>query len=233
MRILLLLAVASLLSVPALAQTDAPAAAQPDVAQPAAPRHVAGTIVSFEGGNLSVKSDAGDMVTVGVPPAAAIVYNESRRFSDIKVGDFLGVAAVTESDGKLHAQEVRIFPESLRGLGEGQYPMGDASPNRSMTNATVAEVVAVSAGGTMTLTFHGAGPPGDPNCSGHAAMDGNGCVGMTDIVVAPGVPVRAYVAGDNSLLVPGAAVSMIVAAASDGSLLATRLLVEHNGVKPN
>jgi hypothetical protein len=129
---------------------------------------------------------------------------------------------------------VRIVPEQLRGMGEGQYSMNDPTvPNRSMTNATVAQVAAVGKGGTLSLTYHGAGDAGASNCTGHAAEGGKGCVGQTQLYVAPGVPISAYVIGDTSSLVPGAAISMTVATGPDGNPITPRMLVEHNGVKPS
>ena len=214
----------------ATAPPQGPAQAAPQM--PNGPHRVRGTVVSFDGKILMVKSDSGETVVASVLPTAMFLYNEPRKISDIHVGDFLGSAAVPGSDGKLHAQEVHIFPGSLRGTGEGQYPMGDPTANRSMTNATVAEVTSVARGGSLKLTYHGAGAPGDPACSGHAARGGDGCVGQTEIVVAPGVPILAYVVGDRSALVPGAAISMVVDTGPEGGLETARLLVEHNGIKP-
>lgn len=152
--------------------------------------------------------------------------------ADIHRGDFVGSSALTGADGKLHAQEVRIFPDSLRGMGEGQYPMGD-STNRSMTNATVSEVTAVSpTSGTLKLEFHGAVTDANGACTGRAASDGTGCTGETEVQVAPGIPILAYVVGDSSALAPNAAVSALFAPGPDGGWIAPRLLVEHKGIKP-
>lgn len=241
MRVVASVAAFALLSLSAAAQTPgntlAPAGGEPQGPEQTqqvthGPEHVRGTIVSFDGKELAVKSDDGSMVNVAVQPDSVMLYEVRKRLSDIRDGDFLGSAAVLGFDGKLHAQEVRIFPNALRGMGEGQYPMGEADSNRSMTNATVEQVMAVTRGGTLKLSYHGAGAPGDPNCTGHAARDGNGCVGETEIVVAPGVPIMAYVMGDSSTLVPGAAISMLVTTGPDGTPVASRLLVEHKGVKP-
>lgn len=214
----------------ALAQTTpAPAAAAPP-----APHRVKGTIVSFDATAqaLTVKGDDGQTVTVGVIPQTRYIYNEKRSVSDIHQGDFVGSAAVKGSDGKLHAQEVHIFPDTLRGMGEGQYGMNDNNPNRSMTNATVMQVASVSGNGDMTLSYHGARAAGDANCTGHAAPGGAGCTGTTEIEVAKDVPVIGLVAGDQSALVPGAAVSMLVVTTPDGKQVTPGMTVEHNGVKP-
>jgi hypothetical protein len=236
---------AALLAAPAFA--DGPAAAPPSP-----PKLIKGTIVLFDATaqSLTVKVSDSQSVTVGMLPNTNIVYDEMRSLADIKEGDFVGSAALKGADGKLHAQEVHIFPASMRGAGEGQYGMGDANPNRSMTNATVSGVTraptsskrsmtnamvakAPGASGAMALTFHGASDTGGV-CSGPAAQAAKdaGCTGSAEIVVAPGVPVVALVPGDRSLLLPGKAVSMFVVTGKDGKPVALGMTVENKGVKP-
>lgn len=198
-----------------------------------APQRIKGTIDTFDpvARTLSVTSGK-KAFSVTLQPSLRVITNQRRRLADIKPGDFIGAAALKGSDGRLHAQQVNVFPQELRGMGEGQYPMGDAASNRIMTNATVAEVVSVAANsGTLKVGYRGAtAAAADGSCSGHAAT--SGCQGTAEIVVAPGIPVIALMLGDESLLVPGAAVSLIVSTAQDGSLVATRLTVEKDGVKP-
>jgi len=63
--------------------------------------------------------------------------------SDIKQNSFVGVTAMPQPDGSLNAVEVHIFPESMRGTGEGHYP-GDLRPQSTMTNANVEQIVSAS-----------------------------------------------------------------------------------------
>src|SRR5579864_9847949 len=129
------LIIATCLCAATMAQNGPPLASPVQIAPQVqtGPHRVRGTIVSFDGKTVTVKSDSGEAVAVSVLPTATFLYNEPRRVSDIHVGDFLGSAAVPGSDGKLHAQEVHLFPAPMRGTGEGQYPMGDPAANRSMT----------------------------------------------------------------------------------------------------
>ncbi len=53
-----------------------------------------------------------------------------------------------------------------------------------------------------------------------------------EVQIVPGVPIIALVVGDESLLVPGAAISLSVVSAADGTLASSRLTVEKDGVKP-
>jgi len=240
MRGLMFVGLASLFLASPIALADTrseaspPAPAQSSVMPPAptGPHRVNGTIVSFDGKKLTVRTDTGETVSAAVLPTTAVLFEEPRTMTDIHRGDFVGSAALSGADGKLHAQEVRIFPESLRGMGEGQYPMGD-STNRSMTNATVSEVTAVSPmSGALKLEFHGAATAANGTCTGRAASDGTGCTGEAEVQVAPGIPILAYIIGDASALVPNAAVSALFAPGPDGGWIAPRLLVEHKGIKP-
>ena len=89
---------------------------------------------------LSVTTSDKKSVSVTLEPDLRVIYDAKRTLNDIKAGDFIGSATLKTADGKLRAQEVHVFPDSMRGAGEGQYATSDANPNRAMTNATVAEV---------------------------------------------------------------------------------------------
>lgn len=182
--------------------------AMPLFAQTATTR-IAGTVASFDGQTVSVKRADQSVVTVLLPAGIEIGAVVDRKLSDIKPGDFVGSAAVKGMDGKLHAQEVHIFPEDRRGSGEGHRPMGE--PEQTMTNATVAEVATISDGRTLRLKYPG----------GEQVID-----------VAPGTRVVMFVKGDNSLLKPCAAIRIQAATGGDGKLVARSVQAEKDGVKP-
>lgn len=218
----------------ALAAACASAQTVPPAAAPAAQR-IKGTIEAFDPVARSLSVTSGKTIaTVTLPANLRIVYNQRRKVADIKEGDFIGAAALKAAGGKLRAQQVAVFPEELRGMGEGQYPMGDAASNRIMTNATVAGVTAAAPNnGTLKVTYRGATAAVDGSCGGHANAAGSaGCSGDAEIVIAPGIPVIGLMLGDETLLVPGAAVSLVATTTSEGTLQATRLTVEKDGVKP-
>ena len=215
----LALAAPSLFALPALAQ-NAPA-------NPA----VAGVIQSFDGKTLMLKGNDGSMVTAALAPDARITLSVKKTLADIKPGDFIASGGTKGPDGKIHANEIRIF--SAPG-GEGQFPM--AQPGQVMTNATVKEIqtdatvkTVASAGGvpTIRLSFHGAGAPGSANCTGRSSDApggaGKGCVGETEFDVPANVPVVAQMPGDASMLKPGAKASVNVAKGADGSMMAARV----------
>lgn len=181
---------------------------------------------------LSVTTSDKKSVSISLEPDLRVIYDAKRTLNDIKAGDFIGTATLKTADGKLRAQEVHVFPDSMRGAGEGQYAMSEANPNRFMTNATVAEVQSIAANkGSIKLTYRGGVTAADGSCTGRAGS-GAGCTGEAEIQIAPGVPIIALVVGDESLLVPGATVSLSVVSTADGALASSRLTVEKDGVKP-
>ena len=173
------------------------------------PRPISGAIVSFDGTTLVVRPSSGEEMTVRVPPELKVGAVEERKLEDIKSGDFVGSAAIQGSDGRLQAQEVHIFPEAMRGTGEGHHPM--SGPNQTMTNATVAQIVTATAGRELHLRYGR---------------------GEQAITVEPGTRIVALIPGDRSLLKPGAAVLVFVRAEPDGSLTARAIQAEKDGVKP-
>jgi hypothetical protein len=69
---------------------------------------------------------------------------------DIKIGSFIGTTTVPGPDGSEIAVEVHVFPENMRGAGEGSRPY-DLRPNSTMTSATMAETIAGNDGHTLVL----------------------------------------------------------------------------------
>ncbi len=98
------------LAAPALAQT----------APSGTTMRVVGTVDKLDGNNLTVNMRDGSAVTVMLADTAAVFGAEKRTLADIKPGDYLASGGVKGTDGKIHAVDVRIFHETLRGTGEGQ-----------------------------------------------------------------------------------------------------------------
>jgi hypothetical protein len=203
-------------------------------AQNAAPTPpVAGVVQSFDGKTLTLKKDDGSLVAASLAPNVRITLSVKKTLADIKPGDFIASGGTRGPDGKIHANEIRIF--SAPG-GEGQFPM--TQPGMVMTNATVKEVMTdatvkkvASADGVpvIRLSFHGAGAPGAANCTGRASDApggaGTGCTGETEFDVPANVPVVAQLPGDPSMLKPGAKASMTVTKGADGAMAAARVTV--------
>ena len=120
--------------------------------QPPAPSRVRGTIEGVDGDVLVVKSRSGEDVTLHMTGDIRVVGITRISLSDIKVGSFIGTTTVPGPDGIQNAVEVHVFPENMRGTGEGSRPY-DLKPNSSMTNATVAESVVGNDGHTLLIKY--------------------------------------------------------------------------------
>jgi hypothetical protein len=148
---------------------------------------------------------------VALAPNYTVSGMVKKSLADIKDGNFVASTSVKGTDGKLHAVEVHILPDSLRGVArEGQFPW-DLMPDSLMTNATAAGIATAPQGHVIHVTWQG---------------------GEADVVVAPDTPVVGYMPGDGSLLKPGATVFMLAQKKPDGSLAAARVTAEKDGVKP-
>ena len=173
-----------------------------------APMRFHGVVVAFSGTTLTVRTDD-ETLTATIPPGLPVGAVTNRSLADIRPGAFVGSAAVLGRDGKLHAQEVHIFPEAQRGAGEGHRAM--EQPQQSMTNATVDGVAEAPDGRTLHLRYAG---------------------GEQTIEVGPDVRVVGLVPGDRSLLVPGAAVTIRAVPGAGDDLTAVSVQAEKDGVKP-
>ena len=118
--------------------------------QPPTPTRVRGTIEAVDGDVLAVKSRGGEDVKLHMTGDINIVGISKIALSDIKVGSFIGTTTVPGPDGNQNAVEVHVFPEAMRGTGEGSRPY-DLRPNSTMTNATVADSVVGNDGHTRAV----------------------------------------------------------------------------------
>jgi hypothetical protein len=118
------------------------------------PTRIRGTIEKLDGQALTVKSREGQTATIALADNVAVAYLVKKNVGDIKPGDYIASTGIKGTDGKLHAIEVRIFPESLRGAGEGQYPW-DLKPDSVMTNATVGTITQAPQGNVIKVSYKG------------------------------------------------------------------------------
>ena len=201
----------------ATAQTVAPAApAAAAPAQAVQTVRLRGTIEAVTPNMLTVKERGGQTVVLALSPTLVVQEVYPIELASIQPGSFIGTAALPQADGTQRAIAVTVFPESARGAGEGHRPF-DLQPQSTMTNATVANVAAVTDGAvlanaatqgrTLRLTYPG---------------------GEKTVTLAPGTPVVTFRNGDRSLLVPGASVSLN-AQEVNGTPTALRINAGRNG----
>jgi hypothetical protein len=172
---------------------------------------IAGTVESFDGRVLAVKSDRLGEVKIGLADNTTVFSVAKAGLSDVKPGAFIGVGAMPQPDGSQRAIQLTVFADTLRGLGEGFRPWS-ARPNSTMTNGTVDETVAAVDGQVLTVKYRG---------------------GEKKIVVPPDAVIQAYSVGDKRELMPGAHVAIVRAAKrADGSFEADRVNVGRGDVVP-
>ena len=217
---------ALLLASTALAQNAAPAGGAPGGGRGPAGTNVTGTIQSVVGTMVTIKAADGSVKTAALAPTATFSTSQKVKLSDIKPNDFIATGGTLGPDGKIHSNEIRIFPEANRGRGEGSYPMAQAG--QVMTNATVTQVISVPAGGgTMKMSFKGS-IGADGKCSGRAGVaDAAPCTGTTDIEVAPDIIVNRQGVGDASMLKAGTNATVTLTGA-DGAQTISRVTITLN-----
>src|SRR3954470_17086525 len=105
---------------------------------------IRGTIERLDGSTYVIKARDGAELKVALADNAQIAGVVKASLSDIKQGSFVGVTAMPKADGSQSALEVHIFPEAMRGTGEGHYPW-DLQPQSTMVSAVD--------GQTLTLKY--------------------------------------------------------------------------------
>ncbi len=158
-----------------------------------------------------IKLSDGTEAKVAPTEKALFVAIVKASLSDIKQGSFVGTTGMPQADGSQKAIEVHIFPEAMRGTGEGHYPW-DLRPQSTMTNANVEQTATGVDGQTLTLKYKD---------------------GEKKILVPPDAMIVTYVPGDKSEITPGT--KIFIAAAKkldDGTFQTPRINYGKNGLGP-
>jgi hypothetical protein len=189
---------ACLLGVSAVAQTTAP------------PTRIRGTIAAVEGQTLTVATREGPKVDITLNDPLTVATVKKIDLASIEPGTYVGIATKTGANGEMQAIEVLVFPEAMRGAGEGHYAW-DLEPGSMMTNGTVTGAVQATSGRELSLSFKG---------------------GSNKIVVPPGAPIVTFAPAERADLKPGAPVMFGATKNANGKLAASRVTVGKDGVAP-
>jgi hypothetical protein len=160
-----------------------------------------GTVASSSVSGFVVHSQQGPDMRLTFPDKPNIMVSNKATVADLAAGKFVGCTAVKRADNLLHATECHIFPEAMRGMGEGHNPMGP--PDTTMTNGNVATMtngqVRSTAGGasaTVNVTYKG---------------------GQQSIQVGPDTSITRIDAGTAAMVKRGVSVNGAAKPAADGS----------------
>ncbi len=184
----------------------------PAWAQATPPTALRGTIerVAPDRQSLDVKPRDGDEKTLRLLAGAKIARVVAASLADLKPGVYVGVAAVPGEDGALKALEVHIFPELLRGVGDGHRPF-DLAPGSTMTNGALSARVDEVDGSRIVVAYNG---------------------GQQTIAIDKSTPIVAIEPGSLGDLTAGAAIVARGRAGEDGSFEAHSVGVGVAGVVP-
>jgi hypothetical protein len=174
------------------------------------PTRIRGTIASVEGNKMTVNSRDGKKLEVTLNDGFTVASVTKVELSAIKETDFIGTATRTGADGKMTAIEVLVFPEAMRGTGEGFYPW-DLEPGSMMTNGTVKGAVTAASGRELTIGFKDS---------------------SNTVYVPPTAPIVTFAPATRDDLKLGAPVFLIAMKNADGTLAAARVTVGKDGVAP-
>jgi len=189
----------------------APAPAAPASAPSTALTPVRGKLVAASDTQLTVATSDGD-VRVHIARPLQLYKTQPAKLSNVSANSFVGVTSVAQKDDTQKATEIHIFPEELRGTGEGSNLMGDSTsskPRSTMTNGAVAAsspsrmtngTVQKGGGSTITVQYNGS---------------------ARDITVPSDVKVTEIVSTKDKLT-PGVSVIVLATKQPDGSLTASR-----------
>ena len=171
---------------------------------------IRGTIERIDGPAYVIKSRDGSELKLTLTDNPLYVAISPSTMADIKPGMFVGSAGMMQPDGTQKAIEVHIFPESMRGTGEGHYDW-DLKPQTKMTNGNVEQAVTGVDGPVLSVKYKD---------------------GEKKLVVTPETVVVTYVPGNKDEVKPGTKVFVAAKQQSDGTFQAPRITYGRNGAGP-
>ena len=174
------------------------------------PVRIRGTVEKIEGTNLTVKTNDGRSVNVKLADNYTVIGIAKASVADVASGKFIGTTTLGEREGALVALEVHIFPEAMRGTGEGHYDW-DLRPASKMTNANVANVTSMGKDRVLTVQYKG---------------------GEKKVLVPESAVIVSFTPTERGELKPGAKVFAVTQRQPDGSLTAARVNVGLHGQVP-
>jgi hypothetical protein len=170
-----------------------------------------GTIERVEAPAFVVRSREGAEIKLTVTDNPLYVAIAPATMADIKPGMFVGSAGMMQADGTQKAIEVHIFPESMRGTGEGHYDW-DLKPQSKMTNGNVEQTIAGVEGPVLSVKYKD---------------------GEKKLLTTPETVVVSYVMGSSDELKPGTRIYVGAAKKQpDGSFQTPRITYGRNGAGP-
>ena len=178
-------------------------------AQQAKTVRLRGTIEALSDNKLTLMERSGQRMELALAPNWTVTEVFPVTLQDVKAGSFVGVGGMPQSDGSQKAIAVVLFPENMRGTGEGHYPF-DFLPQSTMTNATVADVAKSPTGERLELRYKD---------------------GQKTIIVPPDAPIVSLRPGERGMVQVGQRVAVNVQEIN-GTPTVVRVNAGKNGFAP-
>jgi hypothetical protein len=173
------------------------------------PIRLRGVIEQVDAQSITIKERRGEIIKIAMPPNLNITEVYPIKMSDIQENSFIGTATLTSSSGRLEALEVLVFPEAMRGTGEGHFAW-DLMPGSMMTNANVSQLKTIGSGRELKLDYKG---------------------GSKVVYVPENAPIVTFRPGSSALLVSQAN-AILTVVEKDGQVTLLRITVGKDGFKP-
>jgi hypothetical protein len=183
---------------------------------------VRGAIASVSATQVVVKTDSAT-VTVNTPQPVQVFSRGPSDLSHVTPNSFIGVTTVKQPDGTEQATEIHIFPDALRGLGEGSRMMnppasGSGSAGSRMTNGAVSTPQMTN--GTTASKMSNGSVVSTSGTSLVVSFAG----GTTTAVVPAKTPVTEIKPSDKKLAA-GEQVVVVATKGADGNLTSDKVLL--------
>jgi hypothetical protein len=183
---------------------------------------VRGVVTSVSGDVLTVNSPSGS-VNITLDRQVKVYARTPSDLAHVTSKSFVGVTSVKQPDGSERATEIHVFPEELRGTGEGSYLMNlDQTKNANssrMTNGTVSGLGTANGSAPRSRMTNGT----VSTKSGTSTLSIEYGGGVETISVPPHVTVTALTLTADKLT-PGQSVLVLAKKQPDGSLTATSII---------
>jgi hypothetical protein len=204
------------------AQTGASPSPNPDT-----PIMVRGTVTSVSANDVVIKTDTG-AVTVKLTQPFHLFARVPSDLSRVKQSSFIGVTTVKQRDGSEQATEIHVFPEELRGVGEGSRMMAPQSSGGAsrMTNGNVSASRMTNGNVSASRMTNGSVSQSRMSNGSVSSTNGSSLVvqyagGSQNVTVPPNTPVTEFKITSKNLVI-GDQVALLATRAPDGSLTANR-----------
>jgi hypothetical protein len=161
-------------------------------------------------------------VDLTVAPSANVVEVLPSSRSAIKPNTFVGIASIGDAPGA-NAREVVVFPDAMRGAGEGHYGWDLPGGGNKMTNGTVAAPHSMMTNGNVGSMNHGNGP---------MILNVTYKGGANRITVPANAPIVTFTAGTRAMVVKGSHVIVFASQQNGKPVQAERIAVGKGSLVP-